>query len=668
MASKKQKKTVNREEKNEAADASSEEEKLLREEYFTLRDDFAQIIERGLHSFQEKTPGREVKFLTMRLQGRYGLIIRTNKRGLIEVPEMSGMEVDNQGVKRHQRMLMGMNCSTTTNNTTFSSLNLLRPGETTVKEFEVNAAAHELLKLTVDVAQKRGEKRQRDIDEKKITSFDRYKTDERFVESDNWDREGPPSIDLVFRLITLARQTLKAELGAKLVDCKILFFHIVDTMELADSAGTKIDIAIPRTGFAVTAKTNHDNEVAEFRRGVGGLSAIIRDDTDKTLEEIVKDMAKKVVKRCVDMDRAQPCSVLEGEADVILDGTVSGVLAHEVYGHTSECDLILHNKTDKDVSLNLKARIGGQVSENKSFSIIDDGHYDVDIGGKVIKGCYGAIWIDEEGTPAKRTQLVANGTQTLFLSSADTFNEVIDGLSDETMKKLKEHGLSGNFRNERFDKPPMVRMTNTFILPSKDGPKSVKKMAEGIHKHKKGVYITDCSGGWVDPTTGTFEILGTLGYLIENGVITDKPVKDVVVRGNISTFGSKIKAIGSVETFGSSTGWCGKDRSWVPVEDGGPAILLEDAEVGKEQPISLWQDMYTEYDRQIKEVAAGRRKKDEVYFRFIEDSTGGKCKRHADVCLLANKLNVDDEVRLLLGKDESLANYVLGEDGKVEER
>jgi len=177
MASKKQKKTVNREEKNEAADASSEEEKLLREEYFTLRDDFAQIIERGLHSFQEKTPGKEVKFLTMRLQGRYGLIIRTNKRGLIEVPEMSGMEVDNQGVKRHQRMLMGMNCSTTTNNTTFSSLNLLRPGETTVKEFEVNAAAHELLKLTVDVAQKRGEKRQRDIDEKKITSFDRYKTD-----------------------------------------------------------------------------------------------------------------------------------------------------------------------------------------------------------------------------------------------------------------------------------------------------------------------------------------------------------------------------------------------------------------------------------------------------------------------------------------------------------
>ncbi len=544
------------------------------EEYAALKEDFAQIIDRGIKGFQEKTPGRQIEHITMRLQGRYGLIVQTNRRGLIEVPEMSGIEMDNQGRKKKQRMIMGMNCSASTKKSIFGTVTVLRPGETTVKEFEANAGAHELLKFTVERAQKKGEELQRKIDEEELDYWPRYQGPKGQEASANWDTEGVPSIDRVFKLVTLARQTLKAELGAKLADCKIVFFHIVDTMEVSDSNGCKIDTAIPRTGFAIQAQTDRGNSAYDTIRGTGGLSVLTRHNKTKTPEEVIEELAKRVARYCRDIDRAQPCSILGGEAHVVLSGEVSGVLAHEVYGHTSESDIIVANKRDKDVDLNLKARLGGQVSENSAFNIIDDGRFKIMLGDKEITHCYGALLVDENGSPAQRTALVTNGIQTLVINSPGTLNEITDGLPENIKEGLIEHGLSGNFRNERYDKKPMVRMTNTFILPNEEGPKSAEEMAAMIPKSKKGVYVVTCKGGWVDPDTGQFEITGHLGYLIENGVITDKPVKNVIIHGHIAKFGGKIKAIGSSETVATSTGYCvaGEtpiltDKGLVPIKD-----------------------------------------------------------------------------------------------------
>jgi TldD protein len=638
------------------------------EEYAALKEDFAQIIDRGIKGFQEKTPGRQIENITMRLQGRYGLIVQTNRRGLIEVPEMSGMEMDNQGRKKKQRMMMGMNCSASTKKTIFGTVTILRPGETTVKEFEANAGAYELLKFTTERAQKKGEQIQRKIDEEELEYWSRYQGPKGLTASSNWDTEGIPSIDQVFSLVTLARQTLKSELRAKLADCKIVFFHIVDTMEVSDSNGTKIDTAVPRTGFTVQVKTDQGNQAFQTVRGTGGMSVITRHNKDQTPEQVIENLAKKVAKHCRDLDRAQPCSALGGEAHVILDGKVSGILAHEVYGHTSESDIILSNKHDKDVDLNLKARLGGQVSENKAFNIIDEGHFKVKLGEKEITHCFGAFVVDENGSPAQRTNLVTNGIQTLVMNSPSTLNEIAEGLPENILEDLKAHGLSGNFRNERYDKVPMVRMTNTFILPHEEGSKTVEEMAAMVPKSKKGVYLTTCKGGWVIPDTGQFEITGHLGYLIENGIITDKPVKDVIVQGHIAKFGSKIKAIGTSSTVKTSTGYCGKDRQWVPVESGGPAILIEDAPVGEDKPNWYFEDTFKEYKRQMLEVACGKRKKSEVYLKFLEDATDGEVKKHSSVCMFNNHMSAEDEVKLLRGNHTDVSNYILGVDGKLEER
>lgn len=639
------------------------------EEYATLKDDFGQILQRGLSGFQENTPGRHIEHVVLRLQGRYGLIVKTNKRGLIEIPEMSGVEIDNQGRVRHQRMFIGMNCNSITKKNTFTSVTVLRQGETTVKEFEANAGAHELLKIATTHSQSAGEALQQKIDEGEKEYFQRFKVSENQVDSVNWlAGDDEISVDRVFSLVQLARQTLRTELASKLADCQIVFFHVVDTAEISDTAGNKVDTLVPRTGITIQVTTDKKNTITEMIRGTGGMSAILRHDPTKTFEETIIGLATKAARYAKDLDRAQPCSVLQGEAHVLLDGSVAGTLGHEVLGHPSESDIIIANKHDQEVDLNLKARLGGQVSENPAFSLIDDGSREVDLGSKHITHCFGALPYDDDCCKAKRTTLVQNGTQVLALTSADTLEELVNGLQENTAKNILEHGLSGNLRSETYSKAAMVRMTNTYILPNERGPKNLEKMAGLVPKNKKGVYVATCQGGWVDPETGNFQVTGQLGYLIENGVITDKPVKDVLIHGNISKFGSKIKAIGSSDTVSVSTGFCGKNGSWVPVEDGGPALLVENVTVGEEANVWSWQESFKEYTRQNAEVASSQRDKCEVYFKFVDDATKGEAQNHDKICMVAYRLPVEDEIKLLMGSPIDLAEYALGPNGTLEEK
>ena len=637
------------------------------DEYAPLKQDFTRIIDQGLKSFQESAPGREINSIIVRLQGRYGIIVQTNERGLVSMPEMSGVEINNQGEEKIQRMFMGLNCSSSTKATAFTSVNLLKTGQTSIKEFETNSAAHEMVKKCIEKSQRSGERVQKQIDEDNHQWYPRTETDSENKASFSTDTRIPIPTDDVFKLVSLARETTKRALGKKLEECNVIFFNINDSTELSDSSGNELDTVVSRTGFAIEAKTDKGNTISKFIRGTGGLEVLKRFSPEKSYEEIIIDLANQTTQDCIDTDRAQSAAVLAGEADVILGPDVVGVLAHEVYGHTSECDIILQNKHDDSIDLSLKARLGGQVSENPAFHIIDDGGFDVKLGNIFITNCHGAIPYDDEATEGKRTYLIKNGIQQLALNSADTYNEILSGLPDKVAEEMKSHGLTGNLRSQRFDTAPMIRMTNTFILPNEEGPDSIEELAALIPSNKKGVYVKDCAGGWVDTTTGEFEVTGKLGYLVENGTITDKPVKNIVISGNITKFGSKIKEIGSSKTITHTfTDFCGKNSSWVPVEAGGPAILVENSSIGRSTK-RYFAEVYSEYARQMEEVRCGRRKLSDVYIKQIDDATDGKINQHSNLCLVASCLPIEKEIQLITGRDRVKSDYVLKTEGQLVE-
>ncbi|MCL5960990.1 MAG: TldD/PmbA family protein [Chloroflexi bacterium] len=624
----------------------------VRDEYHQLTTDFAQIVNRAKGSYQEKAPGREIEFVSLFMGSRSGIICKADERGIPQVI-VSGEETDNQGNPRIQRFFIGLQSEVATKDADFESSNLAER-ETIVKEFEVTSQGHELVKSAINEAQRAGERIQRKIDEENYEWFPIVHV-EGEEKSINLDREPKLALDPIVGLVAGARQVIRQALGAKLDRVEVLFVKFSDHNEYADTDGMKVDQIVPRVGITINVRTHNGSEAFGAIRGSGGSLDVLRryekpDQAERDYLEIVKDLARRVAREAIDLDRAQGSSILGNECPVILAPQVAGVLAHEVFGHTSEADIICENRRSKTATLTLKSRIGAQVSDHPAFGILDSGAHSIKLGDREINHCFGAIPLDEQGCEAKETRLVDRGIQIRVLNDRYTFNEIIDGLKEDIVVGMKDHGLTGNVRREKYDMPPQVRMTNTFILPDEKGPASLSEMAALIPKNKRGVYVKSCQGGWVNPDGGEFMINGNLCYLIENGIVTDKPIKDVRITGNVAKFVDSVKAVGNPVTMHHTfTGYCGKNDQWVPVEGGGPLLYLENATlVGGSAPDRSWAQLVEEYDRQHEQVLQGIRTAESVYIPEFGDVIG-KNTSQAKVCLVTVSMSLKEEMDLVLG-------------------
>lgn len=645
---------VENEEKNK------EDSFLISSEYNDLIDDFSSIVNSGKTSFQESSEGRKIEYTSVYFAGRYGACVEVDKRGIPRI-ELTRLDIDNTGRKKIQKFLLGLRAESSTKSRSIKTVEF--SGEdSNVKNFEVNSSAYDLVKEVIRDSQKEGEKKQKKIDEEEIKYFPPL-TVEGFSKLNDLEKELDINLNEVTDLVVMARQIVKEELGSKLESVEVSFFKFGDSIIFVSSEGHKINQVIPRTGFIINVKTKDDSQAFRCIRGVGGMEVLKRHSLDKSYKEIVEELSRKVVKEALDLDRAQDSGILGSECPVILSAESAGVFAHEVCGHISEGDIILENKEKKSAEINLKSRIGGQVSENTKFTVIDIATPEYKLEKKEFKCGFGSIIFDDMGTEAKDQTLVKSGIQVGVLNSRYTFTEIIDGLSDDIKSEIEKAKLSGNLRSENYSYKPLVRMRNTCILPDESSElDTVEKLAEKIPKNKTGVYMKTCRGGWVDPDTGIFEITGGLCYLIQNSsIVWSKPLKNVRMSGNITKFGSKIKHIGTSNTIGdgSFTGYCGKDDQDVPVEAIGPALYIEDATIGTVKKSSYWFDLYEEYKKQLSEVKFGKRDKEAVYLKDVEETSekaGMKRKKsHSNVCMIT----------AILGKGKEKA-YILGSNTKAD--
>jgi len=260
--------------------------------------------------------------------------------------------------------------------------------------------------------------------------------------------------------------------------------------------------------------------------------------------DVIKDLHKEVgqtVKTSEDfIKNAKP--VTPGKYPVILSPEAAGVFAHESFGHKSEADFMLGDKTMME-----EWKIGRKVG-SEALSIIDDGN----------KPGVGHVAFDDEGTKAVETYLIRDGYLSGRLHSA------------ETAAALEEE-LTGNARAVNFEYEPIVRMTTTFISP---GELSFEELLSGI---KDGVYVDSLNHG---SGMSTFTLAPNRAYLIREGKITE-PVKISVVTGSVFQALNEIE--GLTEDFkllSFSLGGCGKMEQFpLPVGFGGPFVRVRSLNV-----------------------------------------------------------------------------------------
>jgi hypothetical protein len=153
----------------------------------------------------------------------------------------------------------------------------------------------------------------------------------------------------------------------------------------------------------------------------------------------------------------------------------------------------------------------------------------------------------------------------------------------------------------------------------------------------------------VDTRNGTFNITGNLGYLIENGMVTNKPVKDVNITGKLGDIPAMIGGLGNVASMHHTfTGFCGKNNQWVPVDGGGPLMFLKETQVGGGSYRS-WTQIVEEYAHQLEEVQTRKRATHQVVIPEIEEFRKPD-EPAMQICLVTEVLPFDLFRRVITGE------------------
>ncbi|MDQ1361668.1 MAG: TldD protein [Acidimicrobiaceae bacterium] len=304
---------------------------------------------------------------------------------------------------------------------------------------------------------------------------------------------------------------------------------------IANSEGLLARDEQARTRFSVSC-------VAEGDTGLQtGFESAARTVGFELFDEVsVEELAQLAARRAMSKLSARPAP--SGEVPLVLAGGSGGILFHEACGHGLEADHIV-----KDASVYV-GQVGQQVA-SPLVTLVDDGT----VGSE-----WGTFAFDDEGRPAQRNVLIENGVLTEYLW-------------DYLRARKEGRRSSGNGRRQSYQHLPMVRMTNTFLLPGEEDADEI--VAQTPH----GVYVAKLGGGQVNTTTGDFVFGTTEAYLIENGRITE-PLRDANLIGNGPEVLRRIDAVAT--DFAMTPGTCGKDGQSVPVGCGQATLRLTGVTIG----------------------------------------------------------------------------------------
>ncbi|AGK95223.1 TldD/PmbA family protein [Clostridium pasteurianum] len=277
--------------------------------------------------------------------------------------------------------------------------------------------------------------------------------------------------------------------------------------------------------FPITRK--EENTKFNFCSFSGLKGAEILEEMDSKVDETV-DMAV----RLLDAKPLEP-----GEYDAVCSPDVSGIIAHEAFGHGVEMDMFVKNRAkareyiDKPVASPIVTMRDGAASAMEVSSYL----------------------FDDEGILGGDTTIIKNGI--LKTGICDLLSSLRLGIKP-----------TGNGKRQSFERKVYTRMTNTFFENGTD------KLEDMIASIKYG-YFLDCpTSGMEDPKNWGIQCMVNYGLEIKDGKFTGNIVSPVVMTGYVPDLLKSISMV-SDEAELKGSGACGKGyKEFVKVSSGGPYI------------------------------------------------------------------------------------------------
>ena len=229
-----------------------------------------------------------------------------------------------------------------------------------------------------------------------------------------------------------------------------------------------------------------------------------------------------------------------GKYEIITDPSISGLIAHEAFGHGVEMDMFVKNR----------AKAKNYVNKYVASPIVN--MYD----GAAACVSSASYFFDDDGILAHKTQIIKDGI-------------LINGISDSLSALVLGKEPTGNGRRESYKRKVYTRMTNTFFGAGKD------KLDDMIKSIKHGYMLYQTNNGMEDPKNWQIQCTASYGLEIKDGKFTGNVVAPVVISGYVVDLLSSISMVSDKVTVHGS-GMCGKGhKEWVYVSDGGPYLKAE---------------------------------------------------------------------------------------------
>jgi TldD protein len=266
---------------------------------------------------------------------------------------------------------------------------------------------------------------------------------------------------------------------------------------------------------------------------VGGYE-LMRNEVSQNLGKTAAEQAIRL------LDSTPPPA---GKFTVILDNKMTGMLAHEAFGHACEADGILAGASV------LEGKVGEMVGA-EGVSMVDD---------PTVKNTFGYFSYDWEGVKARKHVLIENGELKGYLHNLESGSRM--GL-----------GSNGAARSQAYNSPPIIRMSNTYIGP---GDWKKEELFEGL---KYGLLIQGSQYGYVEPAKGQFMFKCDEAYEIRDGEAGQR-FRDASISGVILEVLKKVDALADDFVL-TDPGYCGKSGQEARTTDGGPHVRVKDMVVG----------------------------------------------------------------------------------------
>lgn len=254
--------------------------------------------------------------------------------------------------------------------------------------------------------------------------------------------------------------------------------------------------------------------------------------------EVIRElegMSTKVVDQSIALLDAKPAE--PGEYDVICAPDITGLIAHEAFGHGVEMDMFVKNRAKG------AEYIGKQVASD--ISVMHD--------GAAAAGHMASYLFDDEGTLGTDTTIIKNGI-------------LENGISDLLSAYRLGTTPTGNGRRQSFERKAYARMTNTFF---EGGHDSLNDMMASI---KHGYLLEGTYSGMEDPKNWGIQCIALLGKEIVDGKLTGNLISPVVMTGFVPDLLKSITMISETVHL-DGAGYCGKGhKEFVKVSEGGPFI------------------------------------------------------------------------------------------------